>query len=385
MKETAPPHKPSSKNIQIIDLARTMAILPVLALHLKPLLPLPSPAYRWGWDHLQRNGSYGVSMFFLISGFLISRIIDSMPSGLFKPSWKEFYARRVGRIIPLFLLVVFLGVFFFCIFQNGSQAAIYCFKLPANPLDPFFWVSIFIFAFNWAKSLLMGTWKGLGLHWVVLWSLAVEEQFYLFYPWILRWLGNEKKLIRFLILVILAGFSWRWVLFMGLFPNGIELKWGSFGFFDQIALGVLLYVFQKRFGKFLSRDRLKSSALALLGFLMILLVYMGTSSEEDLDWVYSPLLIAFGLFLLLLGGLNLPVFESRFWTILAFPGKYSYGNYLFHISVLYFLNSFLAGLNVFTAFSLFVVVSTIVSAFSFHFFEVPANRWVRRFLGISHP
>jgi peptidoglycan/LPS O-acetylase OafA/YrhL len=362
-----------------------MAILPVLALHLKPLLPLPAPAYRWGWDHLQRNGSYGVSMFFLISGFLISRIIDSMPNGLFEAGWKEFYARRTGRIIPLFLLAIFLGVFFFCVLRGGSPAAIYCFKLPVNPLDSLFWISIFFFTFNWAKSFWMGAWQGLGLHWVVFWSLAVEEQFYLFYPWVLRWLGNEKRLIRFLILVILSGFGWRWLLFIGLFPNGVELKWGSFGFFDQIALGVLLYIFQKRHGKSLSRDRLKSFGLALLGFFMILLVYLGTFSEEDLDWVYGPFLIALGLFAFLLGGLNLPVFESRFWTILTFPGKYSYGNYLFHVSVLYFLNSFLAGLNVFAAFLFFVVASTVVSAFSFHFFEVPANRWVRGLLGKPHP
>ena len=158
-------------------------------------------------------------------------------------------------------------------------------------------------------------------------------------------------------------------------------KWGSFGFFDQIALGVLLYISQKRFGKFLSRNKPKSWGLAALGLITILVTYFGTFSEEDLDWVYGPFLIALGTFFLLLGGLNLRAFESKLWTPLTFPGKFSYGNYLLHVTVLYFLNPYGLNLNVFAAYLIFVLVSTIVSALSFHLFEAPANRWVRRKLG----
>jgi len=358
-----------------------MAILPVLALHLKPLLPLPPPAYRWAWDHIQRNGTYGVCLFFLISGFLITRIIDSMPKGLFEPSWKKFYVRRTGRILPLFLLVALLGSMFFAVLGTSSEASVFCFKLPANPWDAVFWGSIFLFVFNWAKTFAMGTWQGIGLHWVVFWSLAVEEQFYVFYPWLLRWLGNDKKLIRFMGFVIFAGLAWRWFLFAGLFPRGLDLKWGSFSFFDQIALGVILYVLQKRLGPYLSKAKRTSFALTAVGLSTLAAVYWGTYSEEELDWVLGPILMALGLFFFLLGGLNLSFFESKFWAIFAYPGKYSYGNYLLHVSVLYLLHTYLAGLNVFAAFAIFVTASTLVSAFSFHLFEVPVNRWARSLMG----
>ncbi|HET9870804.1 MAG TPA: acyltransferase family protein, partial [bacterium] len=96
-------------NLPVVDLARTLATLPVLALHLKPSLPLPSPAFRWAWDHFQRDGGYGVTMFFVISGFLITRTLDLRPGGLFRSTWRGFYSRRAGRILPLFLVDILLG------------------------------------------------------------------------------------------------------------------------------------------------------------------------------------------------------------------------------------------------------------------------------------
>src|ERR1039458_2509710 len=134
------PVDPTEK-IQVIDLARTASIMTDMSLHLKPTLPLPAPFFRWGWDHFQRNGEYGVCMFFVISGFLITRIIDLDKGGLFRPSWKSFYVRRIGRIVPLFLFAVGLGLLFNLCPHLDSKKFNYCFKLPANPADPLFWSS----------------------------------------------------------------------------------------------------------------------------------------------------------------------------------------------------------------------------------------------------
>jgi peptidoglycan/LPS O-acetylase OafA/YrhL len=60
------------------------------------------------------------------------------------------------------------------------------------------------------------------------------------------------------------------------------------------------------------------------------------------------------------------------------PGKYSYGNYLLHTTVLYFLAPRLAGGNIYMAFLIFAMASTAAAALSFHFFEAPANRWIRK-------
>src|SRR5512146_285122 len=94
----------------VIDLVRTFSILVVMAGHFKGF---PSPS--WGfelWDQLQNNNAYGVTIFFVVSGFMITRILDKQPGGLFHPSYRTFYIRRTARILPLFLAMVVVGLFF---------------------------------------------------------------------------------------------------------------------------------------------------------------------------------------------------------------------------------------------------------------------------------
>jgi peptidoglycan/LPS O-acetylase OafA/YrhL len=368
--------KKSFEPIAIIDLARTFSIVAVMALHLKPTLPLPDPAFRWGWDHFQRSGGYGVSLFFVISGFLITRVIALRKEGILHPNLHWFYARRVGRIWPLFLLAVLLGLFFAGVLPPDRPAFKYCFKLPDHPADITFWVPLLFFAFNWA----FGDWGHIGGHWTVFWSLAVEEQFYLFYPLALRKAGKSRRIVLFLVFWVAAGFSWRlWVYFQGpVFPvSSMRHSWGAF---DQIAIGALLYLAQEKFGKCFSKNKNLSFLTTVSG--LIVIVYWNTFPVEgSLDWVYGPTLISLGLCLFLLGGLALPFFESPLLKPLTWPGQYSYGNYLFHMTVIYFINPFLWDLNIFLAFILFVIVTTGVSAISHRFFELSANRWIQRKLG----
>ncbi|HTC20959.1 MAG TPA: acyltransferase [bacterium] len=376
MKQPAGPN-----HLQIIDLARTAAIMTVMAFHLKPTLPLPPPAFRWGWDHFQRNGEYGVCMFFVISGFLITRILDSGGNRLFRSGWRWFYARRVGRIIPLFLLAVFLGLALVWMFQDGSKKFIYCFKLPQDPGTLSFWVPLFTFTFNWART---ENWNGIGIEWVLFWSLAVEEQFYLLYPLALRLLGNLKNLALFLAFVVLLGLGWRWGVYLSGNDNIHTSMRTSPGAFDQIAFGALLYLAYKYKALFFSKNKALSFWVMGAGFLILAATYLNTFPiGERLDRIYGPTLIAAGLFLFLLGGLHLPFFESKDLRVFSLPGKFSYGNYLFHIPVLFFIHSFLWDLNIVAAFFLYVAVTTALSALSYRFFEAPANRLIRRIFGVE--
>jgi peptidoglycan/LPS O-acetylase OafA/YrhL len=374
---------PKTASIQVVDLARTLAILPVLALHLKPSLPLPSSDFRWAWDHFQRNGGYGVAMFFVISGFLITRSLDQGPGGAFKAKWKDFYSRRAGRILPLLWLDLFLGLVFCVWLNDGSKKFAYCFKLPDHPGELTFWLSLLFFLFNWARCFWAGAWGTLGGHWGVLWSLAVEEQFYLFYPPLLRGLKNSRNLLWFLGFVILLGFVWRWFFEGTSRGPGPEWKWGSFGSFDGIAVGVGLYFCQEKFKKILARKPRLSLLLCLSGLGLLGLTYLTVWGAEGRGDFYGRPLMEAGVALFLLGGLNLPAFESEKLWLLALPGKYSYGMYLFHIAVLYFLNPPLWNLNIALAYFIFVGVTTVVAALSYHFFETPVNLWVRRKLGAA--
>lgn len=365
--------------IQIIDLIRTFSILTVLALHLKPTLPLPEPAYRWGWDHFQRNGAYGVTAFFVVSGFLITRLIDSGRDRLLKPRMKEFYVRRAARILPLMLLVALLGTLLTYSLDGSSKKYHYCFMNPGVRLTPLFWASFATFSYNWFQALNPLNYPG--IYWASLWSLSVEEQFYLFYPVALKRLGSEKKLALFLVLVIAVALTWRFGVFrLGVEGDAMSIR-SSFGAFDQIAFGALLYLTQKRLGAQLLRRPAASWTLCLSGAFITTWTYLTTFTADRVDLVYGPTFIALGVFLFLLGGFQIRLFESKRLVWAAVPGRYSYGMYLWHASVLYFIHPFLWDMNIILAFFLFAAAVTLVGAFSFHFFEKPANRMIRKYFG----
>jgi peptidoglycan/LPS O-acetylase OafA/YrhL len=372
----APVHAP---NLQVVDLARTLAILPVLALHFTGRWFAPDQEVSNAWYHLSRNGAYGVSIFFMISGFLITRILDRDPGGAFKARWKKFYAHRVGRIVPLLALDILLGILLWRAVPKEVLGFGYSFNLPQNPLDPTFWLPLLGFTFNWARAYWsLNLWGGIGVHWGVLWSLAVEEQFYFFYPLILRILKNPRRLVFFLFSLTMAALGWRWFVMGQPMDNGLDWKWGSFGYFDQIGLGIGLYFLQKHTGAELSARPFWAGLLVLMGLAGFGADYWMTFCVAKPDVLFAPSLAAAALALALWGGLNLPFFESKHFWLLSLPGKYSYGNYLFHGMVLFAVVPLLGRWNLYAAFLGFLTASTLLAALSFHFFEAPANRWVRK-------
>src|SRR5687768_7788331 len=85
----------------IVDVVRLVSILVVFAVHLRnsPVgLKAESAIAQNVWSYLARNGMYGVFMFFVVSGFLITRTILQRTPELGKLDLRDFYSRRAGRI-----------------------------------------------------------------------------------------------------------------------------------------------------------------------------------------------------------------------------------------------------------------------------------------------
>jgi peptidoglycan/LPS O-acetylase OafA/YrhL len=372
---TSSPHG----KFQIIDLARSFSILAVMAGHFHGFPP-PAVPFRALWTRIQENNTYGVCVFFVISGFLITQLIDRRVGGLFNPSFKEFYVRRIARLFPLLAVVIFLGMIFTFVFPEHSMKYLFCFKTTGMRFDSLFWISISTFCYNWYQVFFFD--NDPGIYWGVLWSLSVEEQFYLFYPPLLKKLRTERRFCFWMVGVIFLGLFWRLGVFLWGGPYGALSVKASFGAFDQIAFGCLLYWAFRDWGGTLERHRAASILLCLAGIGILIPTYLGTV-DRGVDLIYGPFFIALGAFFFLLGGLHWPIWESKLLVPFSLPGQYSYGLYLLHMLVFYLFFPWLIHFNVFLAFGLFTLIATLIAGLSYHFFELPANLRIREFFRLK--
>lgn len=102
---------------------------------------------------------------------------------------------------------------------------------------------------------------------------------------------------------------------------------------------------------------------------------------EPLDRVYGTTCMALGTGFCLLGFLNQGWTGVGILRPLTWPGRYSYGLYLFHSVSLYFLHPFIRPLPTWVAFGIYTVATTVVAAVSFRYFETPSNHKVRGWFG----
>lgn len=322
----------------------------------------------WIWDHFQRNGTYGVFCFFVVSGFLITRVIAKNQGGLGKPSFRQFYVQRAGRILPLLSLSLWIGILMLLIPRSLNSSSLDVFR-PANGfLGSGFWICIFTFTFNWFQA--FNPLVHYGLHFGVLWSLSVEEQFYFLFPHVLRKLGNTKNLCFFCFLVVLGGLLWRWGSYLFHSSSFFQVC-PSPSAFDNIAVGILLYLAVERLEFFLLKNKNLSRLLCFVGFVTLLGIYFGTDRLSPWDRIYAPTALDLGLFTFLLGGLHLPLFKSLFWKPFGWPGKYCYGGYLLHPMVLAILFPVIFRRDAWTSYALFMAVTVALAAISYHFLKCP--------------
>src|SRR4051812_34194176 len=167
------------KVIPELDGVRGIAVLLVMLCHAYIIQPIPLPQ---GLKSLYFSdvlylGWSGVDLFFVLSGFLITGILlDTRDS---RNYFFSFYARRVLRIIPLYVMAVF-GYFHF-VLPIAHHFGL--FMALDNSLEPWFWLHLS----NWRLAF-----GGEG-HWLGhFWSLAIEEQFYLFWPLVVFISGRRR-------------------------------------------------------------------------------------------------------------------------------------------------------------------------------------------------
>ncbi len=172
-------------------------------------------------------GSLGVSLFFVISGFLITHLLLAEHEGAGSVSLGRFYARRALRIFPAYY--VFLAVAFALMTMRGTPPSV---RLVWSSL---LYVTDYVQAFGFDR-------RTLASH---AWSLAIEEQFYLLWPVaLLALLGRRANVLLWLGVAVAVVTAWRTTLYLS--GHGPHIYYAFDTRADQLMLGCALAVVARR-------------------------------------------------------------------------------------------------------------------------------------------
>jgi peptidoglycan/LPS O-acetylase OafA/YrhL len=174
------------------------------------------------------------------------------------------------------------------------------------------------------------------------------------------------------------GLGWRYLCYAAQWNNRDLQVFTSLGAFDSVAFGVLLNLAMSRWSASLSKRKGWAVFYCLSGVVIFMGVYLGTSLNDSWDRVYASTFLSLGLFLFLLGGLQFQFWNSNLWEPLSWPGRYCFGGYLLHPMVLAVLFPILFGQEAWKGFFIFAFMTMVVATISFHLFEKPANRLIRK-------
>jgi peptidoglycan/LPS O-acetylase OafA/YrhL len=192
---------------ETVDLLRGLSILAVVLLHCRIRfalndVKLGSELSHWARHLLLQNGGNGVTVFFAVSGFLITLTSMRRFNGLSGMQPRLFYRIRFARIAPLLLLVLMILSLLHWASLHSSAFDAWHIKMAVGL--PRALLSALTFHLNWLEAKT----GYLPPNWDVMWSLSVEEMFYLFFPLVCVAFVGEKSPLRRIgwpLLFLLAG------------------------------------------------------------------------------------------------------------------------------------------------------------------------------------
>lgn len=363
------PSHPPQPYYPALDGLRGLAILLVVFYHNFDFINY----FFFGW--------LGVDLFFVLSGYLITAIL--LRAREKKQGLSHFYIRRILRIFPLYYLALFLFLIIlpsFSLFQSSLQ------YYTGNQI----W--LWTYLQNWLYIIKPSSETQMLHH---LWSLAVEEQFYILWPLTIFIIRKPKYLLVFIIAILIMVLVLRCLVWINKYEDLAYFNLYTFSRIDGICIGCMVALLQKINSRFLT------SYMSLLVFVFAGLnfLFYFINSYYQFSFPYLAL-IGYTTFAMLFGllvyeavkGENKVINTIFNWRFLKFFGKISYGFYIFHWPVYMLLSPFvlkwvqqLLPASPFTnaqqIFSAVICtgVAILISVISYHFFEIHFLKLKNRF------
>lgn len=351
-----------------LDALRFLAFLSVFFCHMLPTRPTVgidraygsfAPVIYSACDAF----TYGLSLFFVLSAYLICELLLRERAATGTVRVKQFYIRRILRIWPLYYLALAIGVLYAWVWGTGHRGVV---------------------AMGW-YAIFLGPWYAAMHGWpdnpmTPLWSISVEEQFYALAPGVVRFLTRRALLIFCLVLVAISNYS-----LSELGHTWLIRAWSnSLVQFEYFAFGILLCL------------ALRGRAPELAAYQRVLLMLGGyaawffacyTFHTQWEVWTPGTWSLSFGFALggvgsgmMLLAFLGVSQKAIPRWAI--YLGRISYGLYVFHLCAKSMVETGLDHFHLAQGTALEVVatfgLAVLMAEASFRWFEKPFLRFKRR-------
>jgi len=366
--------RPISSRIDGIDALRALAILYVLLNHINMRLLGAHIPYTKSlpWQltvALVWQGQRGVQIFFAVSGFLITSMALRRWGSLAAIRLREFYLIRFARIAPLLLALLAILSILHCL---GIPHYVVSPKTGGLPAALFAALTFHIGLLEATRDYLPGNWD-------ILWSLGVEEVFYLGFPILCRLLGRSKPAtITVLAAFVLTGPFARTILTHG---NPVWEEYSYLGGMDAIALGCLTAIFlSKRQLSQPTRRWLLIGGLTLLISVLAFWPYISQLglAHKGLDMT----IVAVGACMLIAVSAQSQSPAPRILHAILALGRRSYEIYLTHMFLVFALFDLFLHIGkpmplVPLLFAATILAAALLGELVARLYSEPANHWLR--------
>lgn len=352
----------TQKRIPYLDAFRALSVFLVMLSHFGIAAP----------------GPLGVTCFFFISGFLISHLLltEARQSVGNRIDVKAFYIRRAFRILPVLLAYIIASVL---LYKATGRAT------PWLEI----WPSL-VFLQNY--NIIVNFPNDMTLPLKQLWSLSVEEHYYLIAPWLFVWAAYTKRWQQFILLLlgaIIIGYLWRFYALLGLHENWQYMSLATECRIDSILYGVLFALVLHQAYQHPSSVYAKSLQWVihspwLLWLSIAILAFIWQEDNRIIYFILSYPLFGFAFAVVLIKLLFTPGLGWLKLILEAWPlralGIISYSLYLWHLLVFKLTAQWYQAPEFFPPYGSTLIATLLsigVATLSYWLIEKPAIQWRR--------